>query len=193
MAAIDPTARVAAGATIGRDVSIGPYCVIGPDVAVGAGCRLIAHVHLTGHTSIGPRTAIHPFASLGSPPQSVKYRGGPTRLVVGADCDVTAQMLAQATLRESEERFRLIANSAPVPMWVTKLDRTRLFANQAYLDFLGQPFEQAIVFDWRTRGRPHPVYVYGGIALVAVKLLNWPISVTPLWHSFAGGILALSQ
>lgn len=51
----------------------------------------------------------------------------------------------------------------------------------------------AIVFDWRTRGRPHPVYVYGGITLVAVKLLNWPISTTPLWHSFAGGILALAQ
>jgi hypothetical protein len=51
----------------------------------------------------------------------------------------------------------------------------------------------AIVFDWRTRGRPHPVYVYGGTALVAVKLLNWPVSVTPAWHSFAGGILALAQ
>jgi PAS domain S-box-containing protein len=69
--------------------------------------------------------------------------------LVGAHIDVTDRMLAQETLRESEERFRLIANSAPVPMWVTKLDRTRLFANQAYLDFLGQPFEQAIVFDWR--------------------------------------------
>ena len=51
----------------------------------------------------------------------------------------------------------------------------------------------AIVYDWRTRGRPHPVYVYGGIALVAVKLLNWPISTTAAWHSLAGGILALAQ
>jgi hypothetical protein len=51
----------------------------------------------------------------------------------------------------------------------------------------------AIVFDWRTRGRAHPVYIYGGAALVAVKLLNWPISMTPAWHSFAGGILALAQ
>ncbi|HEY2211370.1 MAG TPA: hypothetical protein VGH62_07100 [Bradyrhizobium sp.] len=51
----------------------------------------------------------------------------------------------------------------------------------------------AIIFDWRTRRRPHPVYIYGGAALVAVKLLNWPISVTPAWHSFAGGILALAQ
>ena len=51
----------------------------------------------------------------------------------------------------------------------------------------------AIVADWRTRGRPHPVYVYGGAALVAVKLLNWPISMTAAWHSLAGGILALAQ
>jgi hypothetical protein len=46
---------------------------------------------------------------------------------------------------------------------------------------------------WRTRGRPHPVYIYGGIALLAVKFLNWPISMTPAWHWFAGGILALAQ
>ena len=51
----------------------------------------------------------------------------------------------------------------------------------------------AIVHDWLTRGRPHPVYVYGGAALLAIKLLNWPISVTPAWHAFAGGILALAQ
>ena len=76
-------------------------------------------------------------------------RDGRALRLVGADLDVTAQMLAQATLRESEERFRLIANSAPVPIWVTKLDRTRSFANQAYLDFLGLPFEEAIAFDWR--------------------------------------------
>ncbi len=69
--------------------------------------------------------------------------------LVGAHIDVTDRMLAQATLRESEERFRLIADSAPVPIWVTKLDRTRSFANQAYVDFVGLPFEQAIGFDWR--------------------------------------------
>ena len=31
---------------------------------------------------------VYPFASLGSPPQSFSYRGGPTRLVVGADCQI---------------------------------------------------------------------------------------------------------
>jgi UDP-N-acetylglucosamine acyltransferase len=88
MASIDPTARVARGAVVGADVSIGPYCVIGPDVVIGDNCRLIAHVHIGGHTSIGAGTVIAPFASLGTPPQSVKYRGGPTRLVVGAGCDI---------------------------------------------------------------------------------------------------------
>jgi PAS domain S-box-containing protein len=74
--------------------------------------------------------------------------------LVGAHIDSTDRMLAQEKLRESEQRFRLIADSAPVPMWVTKLDRTRSFANQAYVDFLGLPFEQAIVFDWRQRLHP---------------------------------------
>jgi PAS domain S-box-containing protein len=75
-------------------------------------------------------------------------KGKPLRLI-GAHIDITERTLAKELLRESEERFRLIANSAPVPMWVSKLDRTRGFANQAYLDFLGLPYQEAIVFDWR--------------------------------------------
>ncbi|MDB5635362.1 MAG: sensor hybrid histidine kinase [Bradyrhizobium sp.] len=74
--------------------------------------------------------------------------GQPLRLV-GAHMDITERTLAKELLRESEERFRLIANSAPVPMWVSKLDGTRGFANQAYLDFLGLEYQEAIVFDWR--------------------------------------------
>jgi PAS domain S-box-containing protein len=81
-------------------------------------------------------------------------RDGRALRLVGADCDVTAQLIARETLRESEERFRLIADSAPVPIWVTKLDRTRSFANQAYVDFLGLPFDEAIAFDWRKRLHP---------------------------------------
>ena len=70
--------------------------------------------------------------------------------LVGAHIDITDLAVAKEALRESEERFRLIANSAPVPMWVTKIDRTRAFANQAYLEFLGVPYEEALAFDWRT-------------------------------------------
>ena len=76
-------------------------------------------------------------------------RDGRAIRLVGAHIDITDRMLALETIRESEERFRLIANSAPVPIWVTRLDGTRSFANQAYIDFLGLPYEQAVVFDWR--------------------------------------------
>ena len=74
--------------------------------------------------------------------------GKPLRFV-GAHIDITDLAVARETLRESEERFRLIANSAPVPMWVSKTDGTRAFANQAYLEFLGVPYQEALAFDWR--------------------------------------------
>jgi UDP-N-acetylglucosamine acyltransferase len=88
MARIDPTARVADGARLGEDVEIGPYCIVGPDVTLGSGVHLIANVHITGVTSIGEGTVVYPFASLGTPPQSVHYRGGATRLVVGPRCEL---------------------------------------------------------------------------------------------------------
>ena len=86
--AIDPTARVAAGARVGDDVEIGPYCTVGPDVQLGDGVRLVAHVHIAGVTTIGEGTVVYPFASLGTPPQSVHYRGGPTQLIVGPRCEL---------------------------------------------------------------------------------------------------------
>lgn len=88
MSRIHPTAVVDRGAVIADDAEIGPFCVIGPNVTIGPGCRLRSHVSVSGHTAIGARTAIAPFASLGGAPQSVKYRGGPTRLVIGEDCDI---------------------------------------------------------------------------------------------------------
>ncbi len=86
MSTIDPTARIASGAEIGRNVSIGPYCTIGSNVQVGDDCRIDPHVNLAGDTTIGPRTTISAFASLGTPPQSVHYHGERTKLIVGADC-----------------------------------------------------------------------------------------------------------
>jgi UDP-N-acetylglucosamine acyltransferase len=84
---IHPTAVIEPGAVIADSAEIGPFCVVGPHVVIEEGCRLRGQVHVTGHTTIGPRTVIAPFASIGTPPQSVNYRGGPTRLVIGSDCD----------------------------------------------------------------------------------------------------------
>jgi PAS domain S-box-containing protein len=77
----------------------------------------------------------------------------PTRLI-GAHFDVTDAKFAEQALRESEERFRTIADSAPIPMWVTKLDGERLFINRAYADFFDLDYEQALKLDWRSRVHP---------------------------------------
>ena len=71
--------------------------------------------------------------------------------------DVTEQRTAEKALRESEERFRRIANSAPAMMWVTRLDRTRDFVNDAYMEFVGGTREEAQALDWRTRIHPDDV------------------------------------
>jgi UDP-N-acetylglucosamine acyltransferase len=88
VAKIDPTARVAEGAKLGAEVFIGPYCIIGPQVTLGDGCRLLAHVSIQGITEIGAGAKIQPFASLGSPPQSVHYKGEASKLIIGKNCDI---------------------------------------------------------------------------------------------------------
>jgi PAS domain S-box-containing protein len=71
--------------------------------------------------------------------------------------DVTEQRVTELALRESEARFRRIADSAPVMMWVTRLDRTRDFVNDAYAEFAGLSREEARLLDWRTRIHPDDV------------------------------------
>lgn len=62
--------------------------------------------------------------------------------------DVTEQRVAERAIKESEERFRRIADSAPVMMWVSRLDRTRDFVNGAYAEFAGMSREEARRDDW---------------------------------------------
>ena len=82
--AVDSRASVHSDARIGVDVSIAPFCVIGPHVSIGDRCRLASHVVIDGHTELGPDNEIAPMASIGGAPQDLKYRGEPTRLVIGA-------------------------------------------------------------------------------------------------------------
>jgi PAS domain S-box-containing protein len=72
--------------------------------------------------------------------------------------DVTEQRVAERALKESEARFRRIANQAPVLMWVTRLDRTRDFVNDAYMEYLGtEDREVARTYDWRDGIHPDDV------------------------------------
>jgi UDP-N-acetylglucosamine acyltransferase len=83
---IHPSAVVEEGARLGAEVVIGPFCHVGPLASLGDGARLISHVSVAGDTRIGARTQIYPFASIGHPPQDLKYRGEQVRLTIGDDC-----------------------------------------------------------------------------------------------------------
>ncbi|WP_428151838.1 PAS domain S-box protein [Brevundimonas sp.] len=61
---------------------------------------------------------------------------------------------AQAEVLESEARFRDIADTAPVLIWVTQQDRTRAFVNQAYVEYYGGTYEETRLADWRTVVHP---------------------------------------
>jgi len=83
---IHASADVEPGAKLAAGVSIGPYCHVGPEVELAEGVALVSHVSVAGTTTIGARTRIFPFASVGHPPQDLKYRGEPVRLTIGEDC-----------------------------------------------------------------------------------------------------------
>ena len=83
---IHPSAVIEDGARLGAGVEIGPFCHVGSQAKLSDGVRLISHVSIAGDTSVGARTVIYPFASIGHPPQDLKYRGEPVRLTIGEGC-----------------------------------------------------------------------------------------------------------
>jgi two-component system, LuxR family, sensor kinase FixL len=72
---------------------------------------------------------------------------GHTRLV-GISMDVTAQKQAQDALRESEARFRGMADAAPVMIWMSGTDKLCTFFNKGWFDFTGRRLEQELGNGW---------------------------------------------
>ena len=80
---IHNTAIIDKNAKISNNVKIGPYCIIGPNVEIDSDTILHSHVNLVGNTKIGKNNEIFPFASIGTPPQDLKYKGEKNSLVIG--------------------------------------------------------------------------------------------------------------
>ena len=70
-------------AKIEKGVKIGPFCYVGPNVKLSENVELISNVHIEGNTIIGKGTKIFPFASIGTMPQDLKYKGEANSIVVG--------------------------------------------------------------------------------------------------------------
>ena len=82
---IHKTAIVDKKAKISAKVIIGPYSIIGPNVEISEGTEIESHVNITGNTIIGNNTKIFPFASVGTNPQDLKYKGEETKLEIGSN------------------------------------------------------------------------------------------------------------
>ena len=92
MSEIHPTAIVEPSARVGDNVAVGPYCTVGPDVELGDGVALISHVVVDGRTTVGANTRVFPFASIGLPPQDLKYKGEASELVIGCNNVIREQV-----------------------------------------------------------------------------------------------------
>ena len=82
---IHKTAIISETAKIEDNVEIGPYSIIGPDVKIARDTKIHSHVNIVGNTTIGSGNEIYPFASVGTPPQDLKYKGEKNSLVIGSN------------------------------------------------------------------------------------------------------------
>lgn len=80
---VHPSAIVSKNARLESGVQVGPFCVVGDGVVVGKDTRIHGHVTIEGNTDIGSNCEIFPYASVGLPPQDVKYKGEDTRVIIG--------------------------------------------------------------------------------------------------------------
>jgi UDP-N-acetylglucosamine acyltransferase len=80
---IHPSAIIDSSAVIGKNVTVGPWTTIGPDVDIGDGCHISSHVVIKGPSNLGKNNKIYQFSTVGEDTPDLKYKGEPTRLVIG--------------------------------------------------------------------------------------------------------------
>jgi PAS domain S-box-containing protein len=75
--------------------------------------------------------------------------------------DITERKRAEEALRESEQRFRIMADGSPNPIWVTNAKGERIFANKQYLEYFGVSAEEMKGGEWKPFLHPDdaPTYV----------------------------------
>jgi PAS domain S-box-containing protein len=107
----------------------------------------------SGHYEVEYRLADHPEGErwIHGRGEVMRDETGRALRILGVNFEVTKRRRAEESLRESEARFRALADSAPALMWISGEDGGRIFVNAAYVDFAGVTYDEALVLDWRSR------------------------------------------
>ncbi|PWB66353.1 MAG: acyl-[acyl-carrier-protein]--UDP-N-acetylglucosamine O-acyltransferase [Deltaproteobacteria bacterium] len=80
---IHPSAIIDPEAQLGEGVDVGPFSVIGPKVTIGDRCSVSSHVQIASHVRMGKENRVFSFASIGAPPQDLKFKGENTWVEIG--------------------------------------------------------------------------------------------------------------
>jgi UDP-N-acetylglucosamine acyltransferase len=116
---IHPTAIVDPSVQLGVGVKIGAYSVVGPGVEIGDRTEIMPHAMVDSYTTMGADNRIFQYASVGAPPQDLKYKGEPTRLLLGS--------------RNMIREFATLSRGTVQGNGVTKIGDQNLFMNYSHV------------------------------------------------------------